>query len=116
MDSTRRPAWLITLPTENQAVWEKFATFVFRATNGHPVTDADSSRSSLTIESPKMRGDTIVLGFASGGSWRCPDGWPGSGSWYELRLVPNRWDRNHRQPLPVVVVSHWDSIPGCGRR
>src|SRR5690606_17326573 len=105
----------ITHPSDNHAVWEKFAAFVLRATRGHAVTDADSSRHSLTIDSPRMRGDTIVYSFTRGGSWRCPNSWPGSGSMYELRLVLFPFSREHLRALPVVEVGHYDSLPGCRR-
>lgn len=85
-DTTSRVV-TISFPTDSVEIWQPYRAFLIHALRGRDATETDTTRLHITVHSPTMRGDTLVVDFRIGGTWRCGSEWWGSSTTYQLNAV-----------------------------
>ncbi len=109
LDSTSVSAWEIRTPTDAPELWDAFRAHLLRSVRGRALTAMDTVRSTISIGPIIVRNDSLLAEFTVGSAWRCPDGWKGSDTMYEVRAqrYGTSWTGTRTE-----VVGHSTSL-GC---
>jgi hypothetical protein len=108
-DTTPQP-WRVTLPAASSATWTPYRDYLLHILRARQPVERDSVRNTLTIANGEQRGDTLVVPFSIGYSWRCSNEWRSNGTMYEMRLIGR--GMSFQAPFAKMVGS-WDSHPVC---
>ncbi len=111
LDPDPRP-WTIRIPDDAAEPWQRLRAHLYRALNARPRQASDTIGGVLSIESVRVRGDSLTASFTVGVTWRCRDGGGGgSSTGYEVRAW--RYGSHWQAPRSEAVL-HGDSMP-CGQ-
>ena len=106
VDTVTHP-WIMSFPSRGRhwSLYEKHARAVLRARD--PISP-DSVRSTLTVESFEIRGDTVFAHFTLGAASKCRGEWKGGGTQYEMVAIKSGkfWE----YPVVTKPIGHYDSI------